>query len=206
MRQTAAALNRAWLTVIGVLLLLAGLATVIIGTGHLAPIATAIGVTVDRPKPADHILDARSVTSALSQTWLILVVGAIGVVVALLALGWITAQIPRSNQARPFRLHDDAEDGLTRCDPRVLTDAVTTQIRALPGVHDASAVLRGTSTEPDLTLRVTTDHHTSIPGLLHTLQSTIAHDLGTALDTTVRKLCVQIEIGSTTSHTDHITL
>lgn len=206
MRQTAAALNRGWLSVIGALLLLLGLATVMIGTGLLKPIATAIGSGLDRPDPADHILNARTVTTALSQSWLIVLIGIAGVALALLALSWLTAQIPRSTKAKAFRLHDDPADGLTRCDPDVLCNAVTTQIRALPGVRDASAVLRGTSTAPELTLRVTTDHHTSIPGLLDILQTRIVGDLGTALDTTVRKLGVQIEIGSATNHTDHVTL
>jgi len=206
MRQTAAAMNRGWLTVIGALLLLAGLAAVIIGTGLLSPLATAVGLNLDRPKPADHVLDARAATSTLSQTWVVVIVGLVGVVLAALALAWLIAQIPRANQAKAFRLHDDAEDGLTRCDPDVLADAVATQIRALPGVRDASAVLRGTSAQPDLTLRVTTDHHTPIPGVLTMLQTTIAGDLGAALDTTVRRLGVQIEISSTNNHTDHITL
>jgi len=55
MRQNAAGLNRTWLTVIGVLLLLAGLAVVVIGTGRLQSIANAAGLTLNRPSPTNRL-------------------------------------------------------------------------------------------------------------------------------------------------------
>ena len=116
---------------------------------------------------------------------------------------------PRSRvptRRRRFRLQDTAAEGLTRCAPDVLTDAVEKQIEGLPGVQDASAVLRGTVQHPDLTVSVTASEQADIPALLHSLQTTVAGDVGEALDTRLKRLGVQVEIGTTKTRTDRITL
>ncbi len=205
MRQTAARLNRAWLTVLGVLLLLAGLAVLLIGTGLLIPAARAVGLDVSRPTPSNHLFGAGT-TAAFSLTWVVLVTAVVGVVVGLLGLAWLVAQIPRSNEAKPFRLHDDARTGLTRCEPSVLTDAVEEQVKALPGVQNASAVLRGNASAPDLTLKVTASDRTDLPRLLATIQNTVASDLAGALDTQLRRLGVQVEVDNVKTKTSQITV
>ena len=100
MRQTAARLNRAWLTVLGLLVLLAGLAVLLIGTGLLAPAARAVGVGVSRPTPSNHLFGAAT-TTAFALTWVVLITAVLGVVVALLGLAWLSR---RSRAAtRPSR-------------------------------------------------------------------------------------------------------
>lgn len=205
MRQTAARLNRAWLTILGILLLLAGLAVVLIGTGLLAPAAHAVGLAVSRPSPANHLFGAAT-AAAFALTWVVLVTALVAVVVGLLGLAWLAAQIPRSNEAKPFRLHDDAQTGLTRCDPSVISDAVEEQVRALPGVQSASAVLRGTTTRPDLTLKVTASDRTDLAQLLATLQNTVAADAAGALDTKLRRLGVQLEVSNAKNNKGQITI
>lgn len=205
MRQTAARLNRAWLTVIGMLLLLAGVAVIVIGAGLLQPLARAVRLTLARPAPADRLFGAGA-ASAIGLTWVAALLVAVGFVLALLGLAWLLAQIPRINQAKPFRLHDSAADGLTRCAPEVLTDAVEAQVKALPDVTDASAVLRGTVAQPELTVRVTASDRADIPQLLDTLQNRVADDVGGALDTRLRRLAVQVEIGTSRSKTHQIVL
>jgi len=205
MRQTAARLNRTWLTILGILLLLTGLAVLLIGTGLLAPAARAVGLAVTRPTPTNHVLGAGT-ASAFGLTWVVLVTAIVAVIVGLLGLAWLIAQIPRSNEAKPFRLHDDAQTGLTRCEPGVLTNAVEEQIKALPGVNNASAVLRGTSSGPDLTVKVTASERTDLARLLSSIQNTVAADLADSLDTKLRRLGVQVEVSSANKHADHITV
>ena len=130
----------------------------------------------------------------------------VGLILGLLGLAWLLAQIPRSNEAKPFRLHDDARTGLTRCEPSVLSDAVEEQVKALPGVQNASAVLRGTSTEPDLTLKVTASDRADLTLLLASIQNTVAVDLAGALDTKFRRLGVQLEVTAEKTRTDQITV
>ncbi len=205
MRQTANRLNRAWLTVIGLLLLLTGLTGLVIATGLLPRLAAAAGLTVGQPTPASRLFGSAT-EPAFALTWVAVVVAVAGVVLAVLAVGWLLAQIPRSNQAKPFRLHDSAADGLTRCAPDVLTDAVEAQIKALPDVADATAVLRGTVSQPDLTVKVTAIDRADLPRILDTIHTQVADDLGGALDTQLYRLGVQVEIGTTRSKKHQITL
>lgn len=205
MRQTAARPNRAWLIILGLLLLIGGLVVVAIGTGLFLPAITAAGLSATHPAPGDQVV-AATAGSVLTLTWVVVLVALAGVVVALLGLWWLLVQIPRSNQAKPFRLHDDARTGLTRCAPSVLTDAVETQIRSLPGVHNASAVIRGTAQQPDLTVKVTASDRTDLPRLLTILQNRVAADLAGSLDTQLARLGVRFEIDTTTTRTDHITV
>lgn len=205
MRQTAVRLNRAWLTIIGMLLILAGLVVVAIGTGLLATGAEQVGLTLNRPGPSNHLFGSAT-SSAFGLTWVIVVVGVVGLIVGLLGLAWLIAQVPRSNETTPFRLHDDAAGGLTRCAPSVLTTAVQDQIETLPGVKNASAVLRGTAQNPDLTVKVTASDRTNLPALLQTLQNQIAADFGNSLDTQLHRLGVQIEIDRVKTNLDHVTM
>lgn len=205
MRQTAVRLNRAWLTIIGILLLLAGLLVIAIGTGLLATGTKAVGLTLNRPGPANRLFGSAT-SSTFALTWVVVVVGIVGVILGLLGLAWLIAQIPRSNETTPFRLHDDAAGGLTRCSPSVLTHAVEDQIETLPGVQNASAVLRGTAQNPDLTVKVTASDRTNIPVLLQLLQNQVAADFSDSLDTHLQRLGVQIEIDSTKTSVDHVTM
>lgn len=205
MRQTASRLNRTWLTIIGVLLLLAGVAGLLLGTGQAALLlgATGLGWT---PPGTDSRLFGGATASALGLTWVVLVITLVAVVVGLLGLLWLLAQIPRANAAKPLRLHDDSRTGLTRVEADVLTRAVEAQVESLPGVSGASAVLRGSAEHPDLTLRVTADDRTDVGRLLERLHHEVAADVGDALDTRLHRLGVQVEISAAKSSKDQITV
>ena len=205
MRQTAARLNRAWLTVAGILLILVGLGMLLVGSGQLTRVGRWVGLGLDRPTDSSRLLPTGA-ASAFAMTWVVLLVALAGLVVALLGLAWLVAQLPRSNEAKPYRLHDDVTTGLTRCAPSVLTDGVEAQVKRIPGVHNASAVLRGTAQRPDLTMRVTASDRTDLTRLLGILQNKVAADLGTALDTQVNRLGVQFEVDSAKTRTDKITV
>jgi hypothetical protein len=205
MRQTPSRLNRTWLTILGVLLLLLGAAGVLLATGQAAALVGRAGLGWTPPGTDRHLV-GRAASDAFALTWVVLLTTLVAVVVALLGLLWLLAQIPRTNAAKPFRLHDDARTGLTRVDADVLTRAVEAQVKSLPGVTGASAVVRGSAAHPDLTLRVTADDRTDIGGLLERLHHQVAADLADALDTRLRRLGVQVEVSTGKSGTDHITV
>lgn len=205
MRQTASRLNRTWLTILGVLLVLLGAAGLLLATGQAAPLLQRTPLGWTPPDPGRRIAgDAAS--AALDLTWVVVVAAVAGVVLGLLGLAWLVAQIPRKHEAKPFRLHDDAETGLTRVDPGVVTDAVEAQAKSLPGVNGASAVLRGSVERPELTLRVTVDDRTPVPEVLERLHREVAGDLAGALDTRLHRLAVQVEVSSARSGKDRITV
>lgn len=205
MRQHAAGLNRFWISVVGLVLLLAGAAGLVIATGQLAPLGRAVGLDLDRPSP-DRKVFGSATASAFGLSWVVLVVAVVGAVLALLGLAWLIAQVPRTNAARPLRLEDDSEHGLTRCAPGVVTDAVEAQIADLPGVESVSAVLRGDAARPDLTVKVTAGDRSDIGRLLQQIEAGPVRDLGDALDAQVRRLGVQVEVGSSARRRDRITV
>lgn len=205
MHHHASGLNRAWLFVVGLVLLLAGAAGVVVGTGLLAPLGRSVGLAVTRPEPTSKIA-GQATASAFGSTAVVVLVAVVGVVLALLGLLWLVAQVPRTREARPLRLEDDPQRGLTRLDPGVLTDAVEAQVQALSGVQSASAVLRGDARNPDLTVKVTAGERADLPRLLEAIEAGPVRDLGVALDTQVRRLGVQLEVGTGRRRTDKIAL
>lgn len=195
MRQTAGALNRGWLAVLGILLILAALVAGLIALGQLTALAAMVGLGFTAPAPESEL------TSGMSMSWLgqpitaaIAVVA--GLLLGLLALLWLVAQVPRRNKARSMRLHDDPSQGFTTCAPEVITRAVEDQIESLPGVSKATALLRGTAAEPDLTVRVTANDRSDLPELLQSLQDRIARDLTEVLETPLERFAVELDVNT----------
>jgi len=205
MRQLAGKLNRGWLAVIGVLLLLFGLAATLATTGVLARLLTMTGTGWPAPAPDSPVVDGAA-GGLLAQPLAIVAVAVLGVILAVLAIAWLLAQIPRTNEARPFRLHDDATTGLTVCPPDVLATAVADEVTSYPGVNGASAVLRGTSRAPELTVKVSADDRTDLRGLLASIRTEAAQNLSTALDTPIAHLGVQLDIDRGKRTTSSVTL
>lgn len=205
MRQTVGKLNRAWLAVIGTILLLGGLVATAIAVGVSTRLLTAAGTGVSGPRTTSKIIGS-SVGSVFGQTWVIVLVGVVGLILGILGLAWLLAQIPKVNAAKAFRLHDDADRGQTVVQPSVLTSAVEQETEALSGVSAASAVLRGTANEPELTLKVTANDRTDLPQLLTQIQTDVAGHLSTAMETPLRRLAVQLDITAAKRTNDTVTL
>lgn len=198
MRQFATGLNRTWLAVIGLLLLLIGLASTAIGTGLLAR-AVSSG-----PVAGDHLLGPWA-SDFFAYTVAVIAVGLVAALVALLGLGWLLAQVPRTNAAGAYRLQDDVATGLTSVSPNVLTDALSTDLQTLPGVTGADAVLRGTAHEPELTVRLTANDRTDIQALLRSVQAGPVVNLTTALGAPLAQLAVQVDISPERRTSDSVT-
>lgn len=205
MRQLAGKLNRGWLALIGVLLLLVGLAGTLATTGVLSQLPTMTGTGWPAPAPGSPVVDGAA-GGLLAQPPAIIALAVLGVVLAVLGLAWLLAQIPRTNAARPFRLHDDATTGLTVCPPDVLANAVADEVTSYAGVNGASAVLRGTTRAPELTLKVSADDRTDLRGLLASIRTEAAQNLSTALDAPIAHLAVQLDIDRGKRTTSSVTL
>ena len=187
MRQFATGLNRTWLAILGVLLLLGGLLALAIGTGLAAT------VTTSAPTSSTRVIGSGAAQTFASNGAVILVL-VIALVAALLGLRWLLAQVPRTNAAAALRLQDDAASGITTVEPSVLTDAVSRQVQGLPGVTSASAVMRGTADSPELTVTLTANDHTDVPALLRALQTGPVADLERAIEARLTRLGVQVDI------------
>ena len=202
MRQRSGLLNRAWLAVIGLLVLLAGIVAALIALGLLARITTAIGIGLGVPVTSSKVLGP-GVGAFFDQP---VAVGLLGVILGVIGLAWLMAQVPRTNAAKPFRLQDDAARGVTICRADVLTDAVEADAERLLGVADASAVLRGTARQPELTLKVTVNDRTDIQRLLHSLQAETAARLVSTMEAPLKHLAVQVDVTTSRHTADRITI
>jgi hypothetical protein len=205
MRRTAARLNRTWLTILGLVLVLAGAAGLLVALGQATPLLQRAGLGWQAPQ-GDRRLFGQATAEAFGTTWVVVVTAVVGVVVGLLALGWLLAQVPRKHEARPFRLQDDAATGQTTVSASVLTDAVEAHATSLPGVDAASAVLRGGVERPDLTLRVTVDDRADVPRVLERVHTEVAGALATSLDTPLARLGVQVEVSGARSSKGRVTV
>ena len=195
MRRTAAVANRIWLAVIGVLVVLAGLVGLLIGTGLVTRLGVAVGLDLAGPGPQAHLFGSTA-TRLLSLDWVLVLVVLGAVLLGLLALVWLLAQVPRREGGKPLRLQDDPSAGLTRCEPKVINDVVEEQLIAMPGVIRATAILRGTADQPDLTARVSVDEGTDLTDLLSRIETEVGGGLATALDTRLRRLAVLVDVSA----------
>lgn len=189
MRQHAGALNRTWLAILGILALAGGVLILLIASGTLQTMSSAI-------VPAGSPVVTMDLHAVFGPAYVTAVVLVAGLVTGALGLWWILAQIPRKNPAGKYRLHRDPASGTTLCDPSVLASAVEHQINTLPGVVGSSALLRGSATEPDLTMKITVNNRADIQDLLHRINTGVLPDLSTALETPMRRTGIQIEVSS----------
>jgi hypothetical protein len=187
MRQHAGALNRTWLAILGILALAGGVLILLVASGTLHAMSPA---TVPAESPV-VTGDLHAVFRPASAQAIVLVAGFI---MGALGLLWILAQIPRRNPADRYRLHQNPTSGTTLCDASVLAAAVESQINTLPGVVGSSALLRGTATEPDLTMKVTVNNRADIQDVLHGINTRVIPDLSTALETPLRRTGIQLEV------------
>lgn len=194
MKQFAGTLNRGWLALIGIALILAGVYVVLVSFGLL-------------PGPReDSRLVSAGAGSVLEAAWVAIVLAVLGVLLALVALSWLGAQFPRVNRARPLRIHDDAVSGLTTCPPKAISTAVEEDLKMVPGVASADAVLRGTAKDPELSIRVGVDDRADLATVLASIRTGVVADVSTALDTTVSRLGVRVDIENGKRETSSITL
>ncbi|WAP52109.1 hypothetical protein OL239_01950 [Arthrobacter sp. ATA002] len=194
MRQHPGTANRVWLAILGLVCLAAGIWALLLASGTLGPAEDPV---LSGPPEAVTGPDYAPVAAL-----------AAGLLLGLLGLWWILAQIPRSLTAGPFRLQEDAARGITVCDPSVLAAAVQHETEHIPGVVGATALLRGSADEPDLTVKVTVNARADIRAVVDQIQGTVAPHLASALETPLHSLGIQIEAsnkpglaGSTVSST-----
>lgn len=185
--------NRLVLLVVGLAALLAGAAVMLINSSLLGRLLDQTGTGLVQPTPSEPILSP-GVTSAPTTAVLVgCVVG--GLTVGGLALWWLLAQLPHRTPTSDFRLHDDADRGSTVVTPKALDQAIQWQVEQLPGVVTAKASVAGAVQAPSLQVRVTVDDRADVGEVLSKITTEVTSGLAVALDTTVDRLAVLVDIG-----------
>ncbi|MDQ2845429.1 MAG: alkaline shock response membrane anchor protein AmaP [Actinomycetota bacterium] len=141
--------NRTGLTIVGLLLVLAGAAMV---TVHFGVFGAAPEHQKLYPQPAD--------TWVTNHHWIYWAAAVLALIIALLVLRWLLVQ---TRTDRVHRLIMDSErqpetgSGTTSLSAGALADVVIADATAITGVRSASANLTGPPDAPELWLKVTVD-------------------------------------------------
>lgn len=190
MGQHAGTLNRIWLIVLGLLLLIAGIIVLLQAGGLLAGLS---GMAL--PDAGSRVISG-DLWAVANRPETAVILGIVGILAALLGLLWILAQLPRKGRATPYRLHDGDAAGFTLCDASVLAGALDASVSTLPGVVSSNSVLRGTADAPDVTTRLTVTDRTDIQDLIRQIRTSALAELSTALETPRLRWRLQVDVSA----------
>lgn len=157
-------MNRFLLGLLGLVLLVAGAAAIVVHLGFVP--------RVDR--------DAALVPgTALPPTWVLVVVAAAAVVIALLCVRWLVAQVPRRRVAT-WRWAEAA--GATRITTSTAAAPFADEVTGYPGVRKVEALLTGPHTAPRLALVVRAHGDADLRGIRRRIDDEGLPRLREALD------------------------
>ncbi|MEY8567623.1 alkaline shock response membrane anchor protein AmaP [Brevibacterium linens] len=189
MRRTAAAANRTGLIILGLIALLIGLAVLAIGFGLTAPIAPALEAGAD----------LGPVASVLALPYAAVIAVVVALILAVIGLRWLSAQVPRKDFAKPFRMQADARTGLTTVNAEIIAEAVAADLEATDGVSDAQVILRGTARSPELLIHVDADERADIDAVIADVAERAAGNASMALGAPLSAVALEIGIARTRS-------
>ncbi|MEO6998917.1 MAG: hypothetical protein ABI112_12610 [Terracoccus sp.] len=204
MRVFSSGLNRTWLAIVGLVVLIAGALATMVATGLLTKVLSGSART-SVPASGDRLLQGGANDFFANQS-VIIATAVVGVVLTLLGLAWLVAQVPHTRAAAALRLRDDPSMGLTSVKSEVLSDVVVADLETLPEVISATAVLRGSASHPQLTVTLTASDRADVRSLLQAVQTGPVRRLAESLDTTVEHLGIQVDVSPERRTSDSVTL
>ncbi|MFU8853221.1 alkaline shock response membrane anchor protein AmaP [Micromonospora sp. SL1-18] len=155
--------NRALLTVLALVLLVAGAAVLLAG-------ADVYGRDFSRR----HLLDnpaARYIGAHGGWFWPVAAVAA--AILALLGLRWLAIVVTTEPSQRRINISTDGTTGRTVLDAGALATAVRAEIEDCPGVDDVGTKLSGSPNAPSLALSVTADPDVDLAALRERLEAVV---------------------------------
>jgi len=152
-----ARLNRALLTVFGVILLLVGAYVVARGLGVLGQ--NTIGpLGLPGQDPQTPLLAA----GITLQSWVPYAVIVVAVIIGLLCLRWLLAQAQRRATAQTWRLSGERDLGTTTLESSSAASAFAEEIETYTGVSSARAVITGARSQPELHLTLAVENRAPV--------------------------------------------
>lgn len=155
MTRHIAHVNRTVLAIIGLILLAGGGTALVRGLGTYPAV---LG------QPGAPLITAAQARYPGQHAWVWPAAAALAAIIALLALYWLLIQA-RTSAVRRLSLEPDRTHGVTVLPADAVTGAITDELKNRPGIHRATAVLKGSPAAPWLELTVSAADHTD-PALL----------------------------------------
>ncbi len=178
--------NRLALTLFGLLVFLAGGASLVASVG-------GFGKTFSR-----HTLFANRVSAyiAMHGDWLWPAAAAVCLLIALVALRWIVALLLSTDRAGDFTVTGSNKQGTTIMHPAALTGAVTREIETYHGVHTAKARVLGDARDPSLVVTVTAAQSADLRALRDRIESEALSHARQALDKPHLPIQLDLDVSS----------
>ena len=139
------------------------------------------------------------VASVLALPYAAVIAVVVALILAVIGLRWLSAQVPRKDFAKPFRMQADARTGLTTVNAEVIAEAVAADLEATDGVSDAQVILRGTARSPELLIHVDADERADIDALIADVAERAAGNASMALGAPLSAVALEIGIARTRS-------
>lgn len=178
-----ARLNRTGLAVIGV---------VLVAAGGFA-VATHLGVLT--------VVDPRSTLvpgTEAPPTWVLYVVAAAAVIVAVLTVRWLLAQLVRTPRTHTWRLERDTDRGRTELAASTATGPLVEELSTYTGVHAVHATLAGTREAPVLALVINLEQDGDLTAVRDRIETYELPRLRQALDLDTLPVTVEFRVTAKT--------
>ncbi|MBD8019761.1 Asp23/Gls24 family envelope stress response protein [Brevibacterium gallinarum] len=185
MKKLNGAANRLWLAVIGIALVVAGALWILTGSG--------LGTRWFSAWPAADS-SAADLDVPVSATQLPALAAAVGIGLAAIGLWWLVRQFPQSRAAKPLRMQEDARTGMTFVPSQAVADAVALDVEQLNGVDNATAVLRGSLSAPQLALQIDADERADFDELFADVRRDIIRRCAETIGAKLASCDVEINI------------
>ena len=146
-----------------------------------------------QPKPDAPIIDVPKVWRTDYASWALLIIGVLAAVIGLI---WLLRQFSSSNRARTYGISHETDHGSTVLSTDALGRAIEEQIEEFPGVSSASVKFFGARVAPEMMVQIDIDDRTDVRKLVDRLESEVARDVETTLDTKLVRFGTKLRTGA----------
>ena len=146
-----------------------------------------------QPKPDAPIIDVPKVWRTDYASWALLIIGVLAAVIGLI---WLLRQFSSSNRARTYGISHETDHGSTVLSTDALGRAIEEQIVEFPGVSSASVKFFGARVAPEMMVQIDIDDRTDVRKLVDRLESEVARDVETTLDTKLVRFGTKLRTGA----------
>ena len=109
---------------------------------------------------------------------------------------WLLRQFSSSNRARTYGISHETDHGSTVLSTDALGRAIEEQIEEFPGVSSASVKFFGARVAPEMMVQIDIDDRTDVRKLVDRLESEVARDVETTLDTKLVRFGTKLRTGA----------